>query len=104
MCVRSVGESRGNFRRTLGFATSARASRLYWRSIRGRLLATSGHCFRLHNDHHARRRPALRAIGNLQMGDMSVGGLKSLVATLRGQQDALTERWMKLVFGDQEVE
>ena len=30
--------------------------------------------------------------------------LKGLVATLRAQQTALTERWMKLVFGDAEVE
>ncbi|WP_321799095.1 sensor histidine kinase [Caballeronia sp. J97] len=38
------------------------------------------------------------------MSDTSVGGLKGLVAALRAQQNALTERWMKLVFGDQEVE
>jgi signal transduction histidine kinase len=38
------------------------------------------------------------------MSDTSVGGLKGLVAALREQQPALTERWMKLVFGDQEVE
>jgi signal transduction histidine kinase len=38
------------------------------------------------------------------MSDTSVGGLSGLVAALREQQDALTERWMKLVFGDQEVE
>ncbi|SAK88861.1 integral membrane sensor hybrid histidine kinase [Caballeronia fortuita] len=38
------------------------------------------------------------------MSDTSVGGLKGLVAALRAQQHALTERWMKLVFGDQEVE
>jgi signal transduction histidine kinase len=37
------------------------------------------------------------------MGDIS-GGLTGLVAALRAQQPALTERWMKLVFGDQEVE
>jgi signal transduction histidine kinase len=37
------------------------------------------------------------------MTDTSVG-LKGLVAALREQQHALTERWMKLVFGDQEVE
>jgi signal transduction histidine kinase len=37
------------------------------------------------------------------MNDTSVG-LKGLVAALREQQHALTERWMKLVFGDQEVE
>ncbi|AET90925.1 histidine kinase [Burkholderia sp. YI23] len=38
------------------------------------------------------------------MSDTSVGGLSGLVAALREQQHALTERWMKLVFGDQEVE
>ncbi|WP_277183744.1 HAMP domain-containing sensor histidine kinase [Caballeronia sp. BR00000012568055] len=37
------------------------------------------------------------------MGDIS-DGLTGLVAALRAQQPALTERWMKLVFGDQEVE
>ncbi|KMQ80638.1 Signal transduction histidine kinase [Candidatus Burkholderia pumila] len=37
------------------------------------------------------------------MGDIS-GGLTSLVAALHAQQAALTERWMKLVFGDQEIE
>jgi signal transduction histidine kinase len=37
------------------------------------------------------------------MSDLS-GGLNGLVAALRAQQSALTERWMKLVFGDQEVE
>lgn len=38
------------------------------------------------------------------MNDTSVGGLNGLVVALRAQQQALTERWMKLVFGDQEVE
>lgn len=38
------------------------------------------------------------------MSETSVGGLKGLVAALRSQQTALTERWMKLVFGDAEVE
>ncbi|SAL65878.1 integral membrane sensor hybrid histidine kinase [Caballeronia peredens] len=38
------------------------------------------------------------------MSDTSVGGSKGLAAALREQQQALTERWMKLVFGDQEVE
>lgn len=38
------------------------------------------------------------------MSDTSAGELEGLVATLRAQQTALTERWMKLVFGDAEVE
>ncbi|MDR5753707.1 MULTISPECIES: HAMP domain-containing sensor histidine kinase [unclassified Caballeronia] len=38
------------------------------------------------------------------MSDTSAGELQGLVATLRAQQTALTERWMKLVFGDAEVE
>ncbi|KND54745.1 Signal transduction histidine kinase [Candidatus Paraburkholderia kirkii] len=38
------------------------------------------------------------------MSDTSVGGSSGLVAALREQQQALTERWMKLVFGDEEVE
>ncbi len=38
------------------------------------------------------------------MGDISADGLVGLVAALRAEQHALTERWMKLVFGDQEVE
>lgn len=38
------------------------------------------------------------------MSDTSAGGLDGLVATLRAQQTTLTERWMKLVFGDLDVE
>ncbi|TCK39700.1 signal transduction histidine kinase [Paraburkholderia sp. BL8N3] len=38
------------------------------------------------------------------MNDSPVGGLKELVEALRSQQKTLTERWMKLVFGDAEVE
>jgi signal transduction histidine kinase len=38
------------------------------------------------------------------MGDMAAGDMKGLVHALRAQQAALTERWMKIVFGDQEVE
>jgi signal transduction histidine kinase len=38
------------------------------------------------------------------MSDTPAGGLNGLVAALRTQQAALTERWMKLVFGDNEVE
>ncbi len=51
---------------------------------------------------HARRTWRI-ARGHTQMGDIS-DGLTGLVAALRAQQPALTERWMKLVFGDQEVE
>ncbi|WP_250535044.1 sensor histidine kinase [Caballeronia sp. AZ10_KS36] len=38
------------------------------------------------------------------MRDIRADGMNGLVAALRTQQTALTERWMKLVFGDQEVE
>ncbi|MDR5762673.1 HAMP domain-containing sensor histidine kinase [Caballeronia sp. LZ035] len=38
------------------------------------------------------------------MSDTSVGSSNGLVAALRAQQQTLTEQWMKLVFGDQEVE
>ncbi|KMY85350.1 Signal transduction histidine kinase [Candidatus Paraburkholderia calva] len=38
------------------------------------------------------------------MSDTPAGGLNGLVAALRTQQAALAERWMKLVFGDNEVE
>jgi signal transduction histidine kinase len=38
------------------------------------------------------------------MSDTPAGGLNGLVAVLRAQQATLTERWMKLVFGDHEVE
>ncbi|WP_244829423.1 sensor histidine kinase [Caballeronia sp. TF1N1] len=38
------------------------------------------------------------------MAETAANGLDGLVASLREQRTALTEKWMKLVFGDQEVE
>jgi len=38
------------------------------------------------------------------MSHVPPGGINGLVAALREQQTSLTERWMKLVFGDNEVE
>jgi signal transduction histidine kinase len=67
-----------------------------------------GRVFRMHSKRAWARatraaHPA-QGIGEPQMGELAAGDMKGLAAALRAQQTKLTERWMKLVFGDQEVE